>query len=178
MQFASVLGGANLLPIWAAVVNEDYERYATPEFRVRFPTPFDLCFHEAMGQLYWWCKETLNAVRVMPCVAHGDYTERITNAHKRYLADGDFPEYIGSLLIDSPRRVVPLQAADLLAYEFFHWWRDTEYTDGASHPKQRPVLYKAMQRNEAAARGACYSGNGMRLAVERFMERLKKDASA
>jgi hypothetical protein len=171
MQFAAVLGKANVLPVWAAVVNDDYKQYATPEFIARFPTPFDLCFHEAMGQLYRWCKENLNATRVIPSVAHGDYLGRVVAAHRRYRGDGDFSEYIGPLVIDTPQSVVPLQAADLLAYEFYQWWKDTEYPSDPSSFKGRPTLDKAIERNAAAMRGACYSGNGMRLAVVRFMER-------
>lgn len=172
MVFATVLSKSNVLPIWSAVVNEDFERYATPEFRTSFPTPFDLCFYEAMVQLHRWCKETLNATHVLPCIAHGDYMQRISDAHDRYLTDGDFAEYIGPLLVGSPRRVVPLQTADLLAYEFYHWWKDTEYPAERTYI-DRPVLYRSIQRNEPAMRGACYSGEGFKYAVERHAARRK-----
>jgi hypothetical protein len=171
MQFATVLSKHNILPVWAAVVNEDFKQYSTPESCAIFPTPFDVCFHEAMGQHYWWCKENLNATQVVPIVAHGDYVDRITKAHDRYLTDGDFPEYIGTLGIDHPHRAVPLQTADLLAYEFYHWWRDTEYGNPL---KERPVLEKAIEHNKAAIRGACYSGKGAKTAIERHVESHRK----
>ena len=127
-----------------------------------------------MGQLYSWCKGELNAVRVSPCVAHGGYTDRVVAAHHRYRNDGDYSEYIGPLVIDTPRTIVPLQAADLLAYEFYHWWIDTECSGDAGLTKQRPVLDRAIERNVSAMRGACYSGNGLQLAVARHAERARK----
>jgi hypothetical protein len=122
-----------------------------------------------MGQLYWWCKGELNAIRIIPCVAHGDYTHRFTEAHRRNRTDGDFSEYVGALAIDTPRALIPLQTADLLAYEFYHLWIDTEFPSDPDRMKDRPAS-QAIERNESAMRGACYFGNGVRLAVERRVE--------
>lgn len=171
MQFAAILAKQNVLPVWSAVVNEDFYKYATPEFLDLFPAPFDLCFHEAMGQLYRWGRQELNAPLVVPLVAHGDYAERIRAAHARYRNDGDFSQYIGPIAFDSPRCIIPLQTADLLAYEFYHWWKDTEYPRDPRSYIDRPVLHKAIERNHSVQLGGCYSGDGMHLAVTRHTER-------
>ena len=127
MRFAKVLGKHSLLPVWAAVKNEDFHKFATREFLVSFPTPFSLCFHQAMQQLYTFAQDNHNAMRIALFAAHGDYEERVNAAHRDYLRDGEFAEYIGPISFDEPRRVVPLQAADLLANQLYHCWTETEY---------------------------------------------------
>lgn len=169
MRFAACLGKHKLIPVWAAVVNEDFYRYATPEYLARFPDPFQLCFHEAMGQTYHWAKET-GAPRVVPMAAHGDYAANLLRAHERYRADGDFSNYVGPIAFDSPRLVTPLQTADLVAHAYYNWWRETEYPSTPYAWKPSPVLDAATKRKPGL--GACYSGNGMKRAVERFMDRL------
>ena len=113
-RFATVLSKQDVLPVWAAVVNEDFYRYATPEFLSRFPKPFDLCFHQAMEQLYRWAAG-VDAPLVAPVIAHGDYVARVSAAHAQYRDFGDFSSRIGPLIVDSPRKLIPLQAADLLS---------------------------------------------------------------
>lgn len=171
MRFASVLSKHRIMPVWAAVVNEDMEKYATSEFLERFQTPFDLCFHEAMGQLYWWSKQRAKETMINPFVAHGDYEDRLNAAHRSYLQDGDFSNYIGPISFDSPRRVIQLQAADLIAYQFYHYWSEMEYPAQPNVWTNFPVLEMAVKNIGHAAPGGCYSGDGMRLAVERFMQK-------
>ncbi|MBS0234400.1 MAG: hypothetical protein JSR99_13055 [Proteobacteria bacterium] len=176
MRFATAMSKDSYQPIWAAVVNEDFYRYATPEYLARFPTPFDLCFDYAMGALYYWAKG-VNAPKVTPMIAHGEYNQRVSDVHKRYRADGDFSDYIGLLAIDSPRAVMPLQMADLLAYEFYNWWRETEYPVDRHRLVDRPVLWRAISRNSmTASLGGCFSGGGMKSAVERFHKRLSENS--
>lgn len=173
LRFARVLGKHRILPIWAAVVNEDFYRFATTDFLATFPDPFTLCFHQAMGQMYNWARHNA-ASKVAPIAAHGSYAEKLLTAHARYLRDGDFPEYIGPISFDEPRRVIPLQAADLLANQFYHYWIGLEYRPPQGQYPTYPVVLDEATKAIPPNWGACYSGDGMRLAVERQAERDKK----
>ena len=86
----------------------------------------------------------------------------------------DLGEYLQAIGIDDPRTVLPLQMADLVANEFYHEWIAIEYDANAVWT--RPVLAEATKAYPAPY-GACYSGEGMRLAVERHA-RAKKAASS
>jgi hypothetical protein len=56
----------DLLPVWAAVVNKDWNSYVTSEFLKVFPTPFDLCYDQIIRQLYVWSATNSNVNPIAP----------------------------------------------------------------------------------------------------------------
>lgn len=176
MLFARALGASDLMPVWSAVVNEDFWNFATPEFLAAYPTPFDLCYHEALRQLYRFAVNNGNVDPIVPLFSlQTEHAQRMMDRYEIASADTDLGQYLGPISFDNPRRNLPLQMADLLAHEFYHEWIAREY---AVDPvwSTSPVLAEAVRARDAPY-GGCYSGNGMRLAVERFMTAQQASSS-
>ena len=116
MRFAKILGASNLMPIWTAVVNEDFRKFATPEFLADFPTPFDLCYEEALRQMYRFAVDNHLAMRIAPMFSLQDsHAPRMLERYRIAKSQTDLREYLQAIGFDDPRTVLPLQMADLVA---------------------------------------------------------------
>lgn len=155
--------------IWSAVVVEDWDAIATGKFKRDYPKPYDLCFDECIRQLDAWSRANAGGESVALMVAVQDeYRDRmvdIYNAWSRHptIASG----FLGSLTFDYPRRVVPLQCSDMLAYEMNKSWEGLEYPTGGftwSRARGRPLAEKFADHNGLNF-GGCYAEIGLSLRV-------------
>lgn len=168
MRFAKILGAYRHVPIWAAVVNEDFWNFATPEFLNAYPTPFDLCYEEALRQTYRFSVRSGNAEPIVPLFSlQTEHAQRMVDRYNEARATTDLGTHLGPIAFDTARASAPLQMADLLANQFYHEWIAREYPVEPVW-STNPVLEEATKANGAPF-GGCYSLHGMRGAVERFM---------
>ena len=78
-------------------------------------------------------------------------------------------EWLGTLTFESPRGAVPLQTADMLAYEAYKEWEGIEYGELSfkTNFQLRPLLHKITQRY-AMHSGGLYGQQALKTAVARF----------
>lgn len=173
-MFANALSKVRLTPIWAAVVNEDFRAFATPEFLIRYPTPLDLCYEQVMRQMYRWAAKENIGDPVLPVFStQVSHANRMIEAYERWGSLTDISGFFGAISFASYRQVIPLQCADLISSETAKTWESREYSDGSSKWQFSRVLDKAVGEYGNLLYGGCYAETGMKVAVKRFMETLK-----
>jgi uncharacterized protein DUF3800 len=120
-QLSQLLGNAYpaLEPFFAAVVNEDWEAVVRDEdFLRRYPKPLDLCFDNLIQNLWRWAKTHTDGELVVPIFAYSaEYSARMAEIGRLYGAHEWYRKVLGPIAFDYPERVVPLQAADLIAHQ-------------------------------------------------------------
>jgi hypothetical protein len=158
--------------IWSAVVVEDWDDVATGKFKQDYPKPHDLCFDECVRQLHAWSEQSAGGQPVALMVAEqSEYRGRMKAIHDAWRSHPDIKTgFLGPISFDYPRRVVPLQAADMFAYEMNKNWEEEEYPDGGFALGRalsfRPVVEKFAQNNGLSF-GGCYTVGGLSLRVLR-----------
>lgn len=106
-----------------------------PGWEVRFPTPYSLCF-EMMIQLLRTDIAPIEGLPVAIIMSdQAQFEPRAQEIYKHYKHAGLWPE-IAHLGYSDPRVVLPLQAADMLAFETrrFCWKEQEDYW------KEQPLL--------------------------------------
>jgi hypothetical protein len=111
-RLSKILGAQlGLQPMFSAVVQDDWDVVTDAAFLKRFPNPIDLCFDDLVRSLAEWSAKNASGELVAPLFAVGDYGRH----GKLYEAEPWYRNTLGTLGFDYPSRVIPLQAADLLA---------------------------------------------------------------
>ncbi len=169
---AGVISRNDVWAVWAGVNNADFERItgSNAEFRERFPKPYDLCFDEVVRQLWWWSRHHAGSTRV-PVVfaAQEEYADRNRDAYSAWRNHPHAGQFLGDLTFDFPQVIVPLQAADMVAYQTAKEWEGLEYgeVNAATNFQMRPILHKITERR-AMHSGGLYGELGLKNAVARF----------
>jgi len=170
-NLADVVSRHDVSAVWAGVNVEEFDRLATPEFRQRFPKPYDLCFDEVVRQIWWWSRHNAQGERVpLMFAVQEEYEKRNIQAYQAWRAHPRAGELLGSLTFDFPKNVVPLQAADFIAGETAKEWTGREYGEMSLRTgfQLNPTLQKITQRRAMHA-GGLFSTEGLKTAIARFM---------
>ena len=117
-QCAKILGRHNLIPMMSAVIQSDWDNVVSGPFLERFPKPLDLCFDDLVRTMSDWSNRKANSERIVPMFAHisDDYSARFRLVYESFGVDVEYQNSLGPLSFDLPKRVVPLQCADMLAW--------------------------------------------------------------
>lgn len=161
-----------LLPVWSAVFNDGWEKVQRiGRFGEAHPKPFHLCFRYVAQRLSDWSARQAGGSQIALVYAEQSEFERsvldLYSAYRDTRREGRFV----SLTIASPRVYVPLQAADLLAYEMNWDWTELEY--GANREtltsRYRTPL-KFIRDGLGVLAGGGYDEDAIRLHMRRFNE--------
>jgi hypothetical protein len=170
MRLTKTLLKYDLLPVWAAVVNKDWNTCVTSEFLGVFSTPFDLCYDQIIRQLYVWSatKSDVNPIAPVFSIQTSD-REGVEEDHEWYLRHSVACRRVSRQTFECPSRIVPLQMAGLLAHEF--------YKELLERPEPKSALLwptrSAATEFNAISNGVCFSGQAMKAAVERRITKIR-----
>jgi hypothetical protein len=127
-RLARLLGShLGILPIWCAVVNEDWAQISDELFLTAFPTGYHFCFRWCINRAAMWSTRNADASPVVVTISEDNKNaETLTtmfNAYKR--AKSNAP--LRAIAFGSYRDIVCLQPADMIAYETFREWSEVEF---------------------------------------------------
>lgn len=162
-KLVKIIASHPVTAIWSSVVVEDWDAVATGSFARRYKSPHDLCFDECMMQIGIWARKHAPEHPVSLTVAqhpqHQPQMNAIHDAYSRHPAIGNF---LGPLQFCPMKSTVPLQVADVLAYEMNKEWEEAIYPpDGPSFAARlqfRPILEKFSESNGLAYGGCMVDG--------------------
>jgi hypothetical protein len=169
-RLSNILAASEVSAVWAGVNADQWDQHTSPAFKVRFPKPYDLCFHEVVRQLWWWSRHNADGTPIRIVFAEQkEYQNRSIAIHEAWRRHPDVDRFIGSLTFSSPRKLIPLQTADLLAFEANKEWEGRQYgkLSFTTNFQLRPILQKITQR-QAMHAGGLYGTRALITAVAKF----------
>jgi hypothetical protein len=171
-RLSKVVGRHELQPVWSAVIDEDWDAIVTDaNFLKRYPKPLDICFGHVVHQMVGWMRSNGYEAGVAPMFAdHSEYNPRMKDVYDAYKHHPEWAKFLRPIAFGSPRQVICLQAADMLAYGIALDRRDIEY------PKQEITLENIGPRKflinmtgfHGLHVGGCYDALGLKNAVRDF----------
>lgn len=168
-SLAAILERSDIQAIWAGVNTEDWDDLTTPEFREQFPKPYDLCFDEVVRQLYRWSRHGADGTPV--ALVFGEQTEYQTRnelALQAWRRHPEFCRFIGSVTYSSPKLLIPLQAADMLAYEINKEWEKVEFQELTWQNVGLRSVLERITKIHGLHGGGLFGDQAIRTAVARF----------
>jgi len=117
-SLSKVVGAHQVQPVWSAVINEDWDAVVTDtDFLRRYPKPLDLCFDHVVQQMIGFTRRKGHSGGVAPMFAdQNEYNPRMMEVYSTYKHHPEWAKFLRPIAFGSPRQVIPLQAADMLAY--------------------------------------------------------------
>jgi len=116
--------------IWCGVNAQEFDRLTTPQFRVRYPKPYDLCFDDIVGRLADWSRNRVEGSQVNIVFAEqAEYKNRNDVAYAAWKAHPQFNRFLGPLTYATPQQLVPLQSADLVVHQVRREWEGLEFKE-------------------------------------------------
>ena len=168
-RLVAILERSDIQAIWAGVNTDDWEDLTTPEFRERFPKPYDLCFDEVARQLFRWSRHSADGTPVAVVFAeHPEYQSRAVFTYDLWRQRPDFARFLGAITRGSPKLVVPLQAADMLAYEINKEWEKVEYEELTWENIRPRTVLDRITTIHGLHGGGLFGDQAIRTAVARF----------
>lgn len=167
-QLSKILGHHRVQPIASSVVNDHWHHVVTDAAFLRsFPTPLALCFDDLVRQLWEWAIRDVDGERVAPMFAYRTDLQAaaLMNA---YGSKEWYREALGPIAFDYPYRVIPLQAADLIAHQMTGDIHRRAYGPfDLAHMGQTVVM-----ANAAPGRilGHWFEAESLKLTMKRFSE--------
>lgn len=121
-DLAEILASNGISAISSALLQADWddvsENLASDAFRQRFPSAYHLCFEHCVQQAFSWSEQFAKGAPVAFVFAEqNEYQEQAQQILRAYQASSQRGSKIASINFASPKKVIPLQAADLMAYE-------------------------------------------------------------
>lgn len=171
-RLSRILASHKLLPVWSAVVNEDWrEAVDDPAFLDAYPKPLHLCFSYCAQRLAEGSANLTGGSSVAVVYAeqpeYQDRFEEIWIAYKQKKRAAN----LRSFTIASSRDCIPLQAADLVAYEMNMDWHEREY--GTPPPPLTYNIRKPLHYLREGLRvdfGGCFDAHALKVTMKRFRE--------
>ena len=171
-RLARIIAKADLLGVWRTVINDDW--HATnfdDEFKQAHPKPFYLCFSGVAQKLVDWAARRADGSRLSLVYSEQqEFQEHIQEIWKAY-NDGNRRGKFSSFEMASYHDCVPLQAADLIAYEMNRDWQTRVY-----RPDPSPFAYREripihnIRHGGGLDLSGCYDANALQVAMKRFRE--------
>ncbi len=117
-SLSRVVGKHSVQPVWSAVIDEDWASVVTDAaFLRRYPSPLDLCFDHVVQQLIGLSKRNGYSGGVAPMFAdQSEHNPLMMEVYSAYKHHPQWEGFLRPIAFGSPRQVIPLQAADMLAY--------------------------------------------------------------
>jgi Protein of unknown function (DUF3800) len=134
--------------IGSAVSLEGYRKLITGKVKAQVGSPYCLCFSGCVWCGAKWSRDFLyrEPVNYLFDVGHKNSEEAGMLWRKEYAKDSTRRNYrLGTFSLDSDRRCVPLQAADLVAYWLRRYLQHKEKDPEAEIPYPLRVIFKSVQ---------------------------------
>lgn len=124
-RLIETIGNHAVVMVGSAVVRADWDQALTPKEKSFFgDDPLYFCFEHCMQQLSKWSKEYRNGESVSIVFAQQRQYEEIAEKLFRFYSRSQRFSNLGpSFSLGDPRHIVPLQAADIVAYESYQYMR-------------------------------------------------------
>lgn len=121
-DLAQILASKGISAISSALLQADWDdvfaSLASDTFRLRFPSAYHLCFEHCVQQAFSWSERFAKGAPVAFVFAEqNEYQEQAEQILRAYQASTERGSKIASITFSSPQKLIPLQAADLMAYE-------------------------------------------------------------
>jgi hypothetical protein len=137
---AKVLKESEVEPIYMGVDSGVYEAATSPEFRRKFPKPYDYCFFNIVRHLDYWSRSDANGTPVAMLFGVTDeYNDRSKQALEAWSRYRMFPT-LGPIAFDYPWRCVPIQPADMLVHELAASWDKWAHSPTPGQIEITPIL--------------------------------------
>jgi hypothetical protein len=110
--------------VGGSVFREDWENCAPPEFKQRFPDPYAFCIESAVQEACRFVDHNAPGERVALVIAlpqHKLYREHVELVIDYLYHKSDLYPSLGSVTFGKPQELIPLQAADLFAFENYRY---------------------------------------------------------
>jgi hypothetical protein len=114
-DLAEVVGQSELYSVGLTVKRRDWENVTNEAFKIRYQTPYHLCFENAVIGATEWSKQHANREPVSVVFARQDEYKEFSDALIDFLMKTTMSEIVASIAISTPEKMVPLQVADLAA---------------------------------------------------------------
>lgn len=170
-RLSGILHGSGLQAIWSGVDVRDFEREADDGFLKRYPKPYDLCIDDIAIKTKDWAREKAPGSDVAVMFSkQNEYESRAARIFDAYQRQQKWHQHISSFTFASPDKVVPLQTADMIAYEACKEWENV---------RLRPMTFENnfgirdrlwWITNGQLQYGALYADEGMRGAVDKWRQ--------
>lgn len=125
-RLAKIIERHSPICVWSSIAKKDWDELADKKFQAEYPHPFYLCFEWCAYELARWQQEVAQSTPIALVYSEQEKFEGrvqlIWNAYDR--AKRVAP--LNTFTTASYKVCVPLQAADLVAYECFKHWKDFE----------------------------------------------------
>jgi Protein of unknown function (DUF3800) len=164
----------------ALVLRTDWD--ALPGLAKHFRDPYHFCFESCMHQVSKWSKKNANGEQVELTFANQDkYATRATEVFKGYKTNSMWKDELGSFTFARAKDKPALQAADLIAFEFFrHISAAGKKPEIALRPSTQLVLsskHKFQMNGEVFSRAfleTIVQFQDLRLGRQQALEMMKK----
>jgi len=134
-RLAKIIAKYRPLSIWSAVARDDWEAVADSTLRSTYPHPFYFCFeHCAMEMASWSARYTAGSGIAVVYSEQDEFKDTIQTIWRAYKQAQSVAPEVTSFTTTSYRNCVPLQAADLLAFECFRLWEARGFTAADGRP--------------------------------------------
>jgi hypothetical protein len=139
--------------IFCAVNIADYEETITEWRRKTFGSPYNFCVKLCLGFISIWAQHFNRTEPIAYIIEHGaGYNHEINRSFSEIFANEAMRKYLrlGTLTFADKKAALPLQAADLFAYEV---WKDTTNRFVTDANKRRPERKSFESLRERVHRG-------------------------
>ncbi len=130
-RLAAIIEMHSPVCIWSSIARRHWDELADAKFRAAYPHPFHLCFEWCAYEMARWQREVAETSPIALIYSEQedfeDSIEVMWDAYNR--AKRIAP--LNTFTTASYKNCVPLQAADLVAYECFRHWKELEVGDGS-----------------------------------------------
>jgi hypothetical protein len=169
-RLAILMPKRQYLSIWSAVVKEDWWEATNEAFRAIYPDPFYFCFEHCAREMAHWSERVAGGSDVALVYSEQlEFQNRIQTIWSAYDRAKNIAP-LSSFATASYKKCVPLQAADLMAYECFKYWDALEFTDGQGRSLPlRPAM--DILSDGASGFGGLHTKQTIARAVKSFQER-------
>lgn len=131
VNFSRLFLKHNFSAVNGAVWRSEWEKFKAGSNSKNYPEPYYLCFHYCVEQLSKWSTEHANGEPIAIVFAsQADYSQRALATYEAIKAGSPWRGFLGSLTFADAKEYPALQAADLIAYEFYQY--------AVHHHKQTP----------------------------------------
>jgi hypothetical protein len=167
------LDARRMVPLWSAIEKGAWAAATTPpEFAKRFPKPLDLCFDHLVHQMRRFSEDHADATPVAPMFADSpEYTARNEEYYGVYKRHPEWGAILGPIAFGSPRQIVALQTADMIAYETSAYWDrldEGDYFRRIVELRYRPIVDEIVPVFRVGLSG-CIGEAALRLIINDYL---------
>jgi hypothetical protein len=150
-----------------SIENDQWNAYASPEFKDRYRSPYQLCAESCFQQVASYSTNRAAGSTVALVFAeHPTYSKNIEEVFSYYMSNKVWSN-IKSFTTSSPKDCTPLQSADMMSYESYRYWDEIGGKRNMGNMTDRPA-WKILADAGHFQSSACYGGLGLMNAVRRF----------